>query len=90
MCEGKGNMLLFLFLFFWGGQGCFSDDPGSLSTQMFFELVQGGCQFGLGREAVPYLGNSKEKGFISLRYVLLGQPGGKNMRYFCWKVHKVF
>ena len=41
---------------------------------MFFELVQGGCQFGLGREAVPYLGTSKGKGFLSLRCVLLGQP----------------
>ena len=40
--------------------------------QCFSELVQGGCQFGLSREAVPYLGTSKGKGFLSLCCVLLG------------------
>ena len=42
--------------------------------QCFFELVQGGCQFGLSREAAPYLCTSKGKGFLSLCCVLLGQP----------------
>ena len=40
----------------------------------FFLLVLGGCQFGLSREAVPYLGISKGNGFLSLCCVLLGQP----------------
>ena len=41
---------------------------------MFFEFVKGGCQFSLIRQAVPYLGTSKGKGFLSFGCVFLGQP----------------
>ena len=49
------------------------DHPRHLPTQMFFEFVKGGCQFCLSRKAVPYLGTSKGKGFLSFGCVFLGQ-----------------
>ena len=50
------------------------DPPRNLTTQIFFEFVKVGCQFSLSRQAVPYLGTWKGKGFLSFDCVFPGQP----------------
>ena len=74
--NSKENMMIFNFSNFLSSPKPKArqtpDPPRNLSTQMFFEFVKGGCQLSLSRKAVPDLGTSKGKGFLSFDCVFLG------------------